>query len=313
MYDAREAMPPNNRPMRAAASDPVGADGQKLFEAMADAAPVMIWQSGPDKLTTYFNKPWLEFTGRTADQERGNGWAEGVHPQDVDRCIATYVDAFDARRDFEMEYRLRRHDGEYRWILDRGRPLYSAQGEFLGYIGGCIDITDRKRDEVERQVQVQDFALQTFFVIGLVAGAALADLPTEGTTDGASAALVEILGLASTGTAQIRDAIVTLNRAEVVERGFVCALRQLVHSFAQRTGIEATVVLTGPERPLAPEVAQRLHTIASEALANAERGAQARAVALTLRMGRRSVSLSIEDDQGCVVRARVPLREGQVR
>ena len=306
-------MSPKNRPMDHAASDLVVADGQRLFEAMADAAPVMIWQSGPDKLTTYFNRPWLDFTGRTIEQERGQGWAEGVHPRDLERCMATYVEAFEARQDFEMEYRLRRHDGEYRWILDRGRPLYDASGEFLGYIGGCIDITDRKRDEAERQVELQDFALQTFFVISLVATAALADLPADGSTDPSAVALVDILGLASTGTAHIRDAIAAVSRAEVVERGFVQALRRLAHGFQQRTGIEAAVVLTGRETPLAAEVEQRLHTIVRQALTNAECTSGARALALAVRMGRRSVSLRIEDDQGFVVRARVPLRDGLAR
>jgi PAS domain S-box-containing protein len=308
-----DAMSPKNRPMNAAASDLVVADGQRVFEAMADAAPVMIWQSGPDKLTTYFNRLWLEFTGRTLEQERGNGWAEGVHPHDLERCLATYGEAFDARRDFDMEYRLRRHDGEYRWILDRGRPLYGSSGEFLGYVGGCIDITDRKRGEAERQVEIQDFALQMFFVIALVARAALADLPPEAMTDPPAVALVEILGLASTGTAQIRDAIAVVSHAEVVERGLVPALRRLARGFHQRTGIEAAVVLTGPETPMATEVAERLHTVAREALANVERTSGARSLALALRMGRRSVSLSIEDDQGFVVRARVPLRDGLAR
>jgi PAS domain S-box-containing protein len=306
-------MSPNNRPMHHAGREPAVADGQKVFEAMADAAPVMIWQSGPDKLTTYFNQPWLEFTGRTAEQEHGNGWAEGVHPHDLDRCMATYVAAFDARRDFEMEYRLRRRDGEYRWILDRGRPVYGPEGDFLGYIGGCIDITDRKRDEVERQVEIQDFALQTFFVIGLVAGAALADLPTESATDAPATALVEILGLASTGSAHIRETIAPMCRTAVAERGFAHALRRLAHGFQRRTGIEVAVVLTGPDRPLATDLAQRLHAIVSEALANTERTARARAVTLALRMGRRGVSLSVEDDQGFVVRARVPLDDGLAR
>jgi len=107
----------------------------------------MIWMSGTDKLCTYFNRPWLDFTGRTLEQEKGNGWAEGVHAADLDRCWKTYVMAFDARQELTMEYRLRRHDGEYRWILDRGVPYRSQTGEFRGYVGSCIDITDRKRTE----------------------------------------------------------------------------------------------------------------------------------------------------------------------
>jgi diguanylate cyclase (GGDEF)-like protein/PAS domain S-box-containing protein len=122
-------------------------ESEELFRLTADSAPVLIWMSGPDKLCTYFNRPWLDFTGRTREQEMGNGWAEGVHDDDLSRCWNTYVKAFDGRRDFEMEYRLRRHDGEFRWILDRGVPRFSPAGDFLGYIGSCVDITDRKQIE----------------------------------------------------------------------------------------------------------------------------------------------------------------------
>jgi PAS domain S-box-containing protein len=112
------------------------------FREVMDAAPVMIWVSGPDKLCIWFNRPWLEFTGRTLEQEIGNGWAEGVHPDDLQHCLATYVASFDARAPFRMEYRLRRNDGQFRWIEDAGIPRYEQDGSFLGYIGSCTDIHD---------------------------------------------------------------------------------------------------------------------------------------------------------------------------
>ncbi len=112
--------------------------------AMVDCAPVMIWVSDPDKYCTYFNKQWLEFTGRTLNQELRNGWSEGVHCEDLQDCLEIYRKAFDAREKFRMTYRLRRHDGEYRWILDSGNPQYSLDGMFIGYIGSCIDITEIK-------------------------------------------------------------------------------------------------------------------------------------------------------------------------
>jgi len=116
-----------------------------LFEEF----PSLIWRSGTDSKCDYFNKSWLEFTGRTLQQELGDGWAEGVHPDDLNHCIGTYLRAFKAKRPFEIEYRLRRHDGVYRWIIDYGRPFNDLDGNFAGYIGTCNDITERKKQEEE--------------------------------------------------------------------------------------------------------------------------------------------------------------------
>lgn len=122
-------------------------ESEQRFRLVADSAPVLIWMSGTDKLCKYFNKPWLDFTGRSFVQELGNGWAEGVHHADLDRCLKTYSEAFDKREQFEMEYRLRRQDGEYRWLFDIGVPIFSADGNFAGYIGSCVDVTERKKAE----------------------------------------------------------------------------------------------------------------------------------------------------------------------
>jgi PAS domain S-box-containing protein len=132
------------------------------FRTMADAAPVLVWMAGPDMGCTYFNQGWLDFTGRTLEQERGDGWAEGVHADDYARCLATYQTACAARQPFEMEYRLRHVDGTYRWVLDRGVPLLEADERCDGYIGCAIDITERKaaetmmqdaQEELEQRVQ----------------------------------------------------------------------------------------------------------------------------------------------------------------
>src|SRR6266542_2488120 len=117
------------------------------FRTVADSAPVLIWMSGPEKLRTFFNKGWIDFTGRTMEQELGKGWTEGVHADDLDHCLEVYRNSFNARQPFTMEYRLLRNDGEYRWVLDNGTPRFASDGAFLGYIGSCIGITERKLAE----------------------------------------------------------------------------------------------------------------------------------------------------------------------
>jgi PAS domain S-box-containing protein len=122
------------------------------YRNLANSGLALIWTSGPDKLCNYFNEPWLKFTGRTMEHEMGNGWTEGVHPDDLDRCIEIYMSAFDRHDPFDMEYRLRHASGEYRWIRDMGTPNFNSEGEFTGYIGHCFDVTEhRKADEELRE------------------------------------------------------------------------------------------------------------------------------------------------------------------
>jgi len=113
------------------------------YKSIVELSPNLIWRAGLDTKCDYFNATWLNFTGRTMQQEVGDGWAEGVHPDDFDRCVKTYLDNFAERKPFEMEYRLRRFDGEWRWLNDKGTPAYNEQGIFEGYIGSCIDVTDK--------------------------------------------------------------------------------------------------------------------------------------------------------------------------
>ncbi|BAY94028.1 MULTISPECIES: sensor histidine kinase [unclassified Tolypothrix] len=123
-------------------------ESEQRFHSMANTAPVMLWMTGCDGLFTFFNQSWLKFTGRSMEQQQGLGWLEGVHPQEQDFCQDIYDSAFHARAKFEMEYRLKRHDNEYRWVLDTGIPRFTPNGKFVGYIGCCIDITERKSAEV---------------------------------------------------------------------------------------------------------------------------------------------------------------------
>jgi PAS domain S-box-containing protein len=133
-------------------------ESEVRFRNVADTAPVLVWMADTSKGCTFFNKGWLEFTGRAFEQQVGNGWIEGVHAEDLDRCLGVYGKSFDAREPFAMEYRLRRSDGEYRWVLDNGIPRLDANGVFLGYIGSCIDITAQKQAELEHQLQHMELA-----------------------------------------------------------------------------------------------------------------------------------------------------------
>ncbi len=134
-------------------------ESEARFRIAADAAPVLMWMAGPDKLCTFFNKAWLEFTGRSMEEELGEGWSEGVHPEDLEECLATSTRAFDAREPFAMQYRLRRHDGEYRCIHDDGEPQFDVAGNFIGYVGACVDVSDLLQKERELNESEERVAL----------------------------------------------------------------------------------------------------------------------------------------------------------
>jgi len=161
-------------------------ESEQRFRLVADTAPVLIWMAGTDKLCTYFNQPWLNFTGRSIEEELGEGWSEGVHPDDVHRCLETYTRAFDSREKFKMEYRLRRYDGEYRWVLDIGVPRFDPDRSFAGYIGIAVDVTESKiadegLRELNRTLETQTALLQSreellkIFVKNVPAGVAMLD------------------------------------------------------------------------------------------------------------------------------------------
>jgi two-component system, cell cycle sensor histidine kinase and response regulator CckA len=121
-----------------------------FYLTLLDKFPALIWRSDVNAKCDYFNQTWLEFTGRSMEQEMGDGWAEGVHLEDLAGCLQSFLKAFHSRQPFTLEYRLRRHDEEYRWIIDQGRAFNDLDGQFAGYIGSCVDITERKQAEEAR-------------------------------------------------------------------------------------------------------------------------------------------------------------------
>jgi PAS domain S-box-containing protein len=205
--------------------------GERFFRELADNAPVMIWRSGPDKLCDWFNKPWLDFVGRTMEQELGNGWAEGVHPDDFERCLKTYVDAFDARQRFSMMYRLRRADGIYREILDNGAPFYRS-GVFAGYFGSCIDVSDQQVIEAQlRQAQKME-------AVGKLTGGVAHDFNNLLQVIGAN---LEMLSAEIAGNDKLRSRVETALQA--VWRGSKLASQLL--AFARQQPLSPKVINLG--------------------------------------------------------------------
>jgi PAS domain S-box-containing protein len=134
---------------------------EEQYKIIADTAPMLTWIANVSKLRYFFNAGWLHFTGRTLEQESGNGWAEGIHPDDLQRCLEIYINAFDAHKEFKIEYRLRRHDGKYLWLLDHGVPRYLADGSFAAYVGSATVIDDLMESELIKKEFISAKALET--------------------------------------------------------------------------------------------------------------------------------------------------------
>ena len=206
------------------------------FRSVADAAPVLIWSSGVDRLRDYFNQSWLYFTGRAADQELGEGWVRGLHPLDRERCLAAYREAFDARSDFEIEYRLLHRDDSYRWVLERGVPRYTPDGIFAGYAGSCIDITERKTVEAERerllngQVALRELAEASERRSALLAE--ISDLLSAGLDSGPALAALASKGVPMLGDCCLIDLIDAHGRLQRAGSSCACEADEMKSAFA---------------------------------------------------------------------------------
>ena len=219
-------------------------ESEARFRAIADTAPVMIWTTGTDGLCDYFNKPWLDFTGRTTEEEVGTGWTQGVHPDDLKTCFDSYWPEFHARKPFRMDYRLRRADGEYRWVIESGVPRYSGTGEFAGYIGSNIDVTDIKRAEEAReklrQLQTELSHMDRLATVGELAAALAHELnqPITGIATSA-AACARWLDREAPDTTRARDAAARIVRDVERAAGIMDRLRSLyMRSSPQREPID---------------------------------------------------------------------------
>jgi PAS domain S-box-containing protein len=214
-------------------------ESEQRFRVITEASPVLVWMAGTDKLCYYFNKGWLDFVGRTLEQETGNGWAENVHRDDFDRCLQIYVENFDARRPFEMEYRLRHHSGQYRWILDHGVPRYAPDGTFEGYVGGCLDIHDQKEAAEKLRIAAEEVreSEERYRTVAETASDAIVSIDESSTILFANSATAEVFGYAPQ---ELIGKNLTMLMPDYMRRVHEAGLRRYVDTGHRHLNWEAT-------------------------------------------------------------------------
>lgn len=286
-------------------------ESEERFRFMADTAPTMIWMAGTDKLCNFFNRGWLNFTGRTLEQELGDGWLSGVHSEDRQRCLDTYSSAFDSRRNFEMEYRLRRYDGEHRWILDYGVPRFNPNGTFCGYIGSCIDITERKLSElslhaltgrlihaqeeerarIARELHDDISQRMAFLQIGLEQFEQSArELPVARWKE-----LRNLTNIASEVSTDLHSMSHQLHPARLDLQGLVAAMGSLCREFMAQHELQITFVHEDIPNQIPTDVALCLFRIAQEALRNVVKHGKTSAAQVKLSACADGIDLCITD------------------
>jgi PAS domain S-box-containing protein len=287
-------------------------ESEERFRLVANSAPVLIWMSGTDKLCNFFNQGWLSFTGRSMAEELGEGWASGVHPDDLENCLKIYSASFDARVDFEMEYRLRRFDGEYRWLVDYGVPRFETDGAFCGYIGSCVDISERKSSEEalqalsgrlihaqeEERARIardlhddfsQSLALQCIDLEQLLKK--LAKTETDERTR-----LLKMLKRTKQMTADIRALSHQLHSNKLEYVGLVPAVSGLCKEISEKYEIQVRFTESGFPQNIPKDVALCLFRVAQEAIGNVVKHSQAKSAEVELSANSNGVSLRITDE-----------------
>ena len=289
-------------------------ESEERFRLVANSAPSLIWMAGTDKLCIFFNQGWLNFTGRSMEEELGDGWVSGVHPEDVQRCHEFYSDSFDARAEFELEYRLRRADGEYRWIIDHGVPRFESDGTFCGYIGSCIDITDRKLSEESlhtlsgRLINAQeeerariarelhdDFS-QRLALLGIGLGQLWKKLPKSDFQERLK--VLEMLKNTKEMSSDLHSLSHQLHSSKLEHVGLVAALNGLSNEISEKYHIPVQFTDFGFPFAIPKEVALCLFRVAQEALGNVAKHSGAKSAQVELSAMEDGVALRISD-QGC--------------
>jgi PAS domain S-box-containing protein len=286
-------------------------ESEGRFRLVANTAPVLIWMSGTDKSCNFFNQGWLSFTGRSMEQELGEGWALGVHPDDLQRCLRTYTASFDARAPFEMEYRLRRFDGEFRWIVDYGTPRFEPDGTFCGYIGSAVDITERKTSEeslhtlsgrlIHAQEQerariareLHDDFSQRLALLGISLGQLWEELPESQTEQ--RTGVLEILKGTKEMSSDLHSLSHQLHSSKLELVGLVSALSGLCKEMGEKYKIEIHFTKSGTLPKITKDVELCLFRVTQEALSNVVKHSQSERAQVDLGANPIGVSLRITD------------------
>jgi PAS domain S-box-containing protein len=285
-------------------------ESEKRFRLVADTAPALIWMAGPDKLCIYFNKPWLDFTGRSMDSQLGNGWVEGVHTEDLQRCMDTYIRNFDAREEFRTEYRLRRYDGDYRWVVDIGVPRFDQDHSFIGYIGIGIDITERKRAEealtninrrlIEAQERertrigrdLHDDIGQRLALLAVELEQLHQDPPN---LPQVRYRIGELHKQTSEIAADIQSLSHELHSAKLQYLGIAAAMRGFCREFSQQQKVEVDFKTHDMANPLSPDISLCLFRVLQEALHNSAKHSGARHFEVRLWETSDEIRLTVSD------------------
>ncbi len=294
-------------------AEQAAAESEKRFRLIANTAPTLIWMAGPDKLCDYFNQTWLEFTGRPLEEELGNGWAEGVHPDDLHKCMDVYNRHFDRREKFRMEYRLRHHDGDYRWIFDLGVPRFNSDGSFAGYVGCCTDITDLKlaratviefsgrllrAGEEERARVARELHDDINQRLALLANGLQEAEQSASRDRGASQtkALHALWKLTNEIATDIQHMSHQLHPSKLHYLGLTTTVRQLCNEFAQQNKTEIECIVKPLPEDLDENISLNLFRTVQESLRNAVKHSHARHVKVELGCQSDVIHLRISDD-----------------
>jgi PAS domain S-box-containing protein len=286
-------------------------ESEGRFRLVANTAPMLIWMSDTNKLCTYFNDSWLAFTGRPMELELGNGWAEGVHPEDLQRCLNTYNRAFDARQTFKMEYRLRRRDGEYRSLLDIGVPRFNQGGSFAGYIGSCVDVSERKLAEdtlssVNRKlIEAQErersrIARELHDDVGQRLALLTVELEQlwQTCSDLPPALLQRIdklRGQSSDIASDVQSLSHELHSSKLEYLGIATAMRAFCHELSAQQNVEVLFVHDEVPRTISQDISLCLFRVAQEALQNAVKHSGVRRFEVELRYAPDALHLTVRD------------------